>query len=142
MSGTGAISLDAGSISLHAVARRHERSAEITLTAAIPPGAHIESHAPPDPFLIPTVVEVDGLEGVGVDYPEPVRKDLGEELGVPGVLLPVYEGKVRFAIRGEAVPGVDVIRGAVRYQPCVRGTCLPPRSTSWEAPLDDHGAVQ
>ena len=120
-----------GSIALDAVARRRGRTAEVVVTAEIPPGTHIESHRPPEPSLIPTVVEVDGLADAVVDYPEPVRKDLG----ISDVALQVYEGTVRFAIQGKAEPGVDVVRGVVSYQPCVGGACLPPRSASWEAAL-------
>lgn len=118
-----------GTISLDAVARRRGRNAEVTLTAQIPPGTHIEPHVPPEPFLIPTVVEVEGLEEAGVDYPQPVRKDLG----FSDVALSVYEGTVRFVIRGEAAPDVEVVRGKVTYQPCVGGACLPPRASTWAA---------
>ncbi len=126
-----------GFISLDAVARRHGRRAEVTLTADIPSGTHIESHVPPEPYLIPTVVEVDGLEEAAVDYPEPVRKDLG----IPDAVLSVYEGTVRFVIRGEPAPGVNVVRGTVSYQPCVGGACLPPRASTWEAALEEQPAV-
>lgn len=118
-----------GTISLEAEARRRGRSAEVTLIAEIPPGTHIEPHVPPQPFLIPTVVEVEGLERAGVDYPQPVRK----ELGYSDIALSVYEGTVRFVIRGEAAPDVEVIRGTVSYQPCVGGACLPPRASTWAA---------
>ena len=121
-----------GSILLDAVARRRGRSAEVTLTAEIPPGTHIEAHLPSEPFLIPTVVEVEGLEEAAVDYPEPVRKDLG----FSGIALSVYEGTVRFVVRGEVAPGVEVVRGTVSYQPCVGGACLPPRASTWEARLE------
>ena len=139
MSAANQISLEAGDIALEAFARRGARTTEVILTAAIPAGVHIESHAPPDPFLIPTRVEVEGLEDAVVDYPEPARKDIGEAVGTPGVRSPVYEGTVRVSLHGEARPGLDTVRGAVRYQPCVRGTCLPPRTARWEAPLEGEG---
>jgi len=122
-----------GSIVLDAVGRRRGRSVEVTLTAQIPAGTHIEPHVPTEPTLIPTEVEVEveGLEAAAVDYPEPVRKDLGFR----GMALSVYEGTVRFVIRGEVAAGVEVVRGTVSYQPCVGGACLPPRSSTWEAML-------
>lgn len=121
-----------GAIMLDAAARRRGRSVEVTLTAHIPSGSHIEPHIPPWPNLIPTVVEVDGLQDAAVDYPEPVRKDLG----FAEMALAVYEGTVRFVIRGEMTAGVETVRGTVSYQPCVGGACLPPRSSAWEARLD------
>ena len=135
------ITLNSGDVALEASARRRGHAIEVTLTAAIPHGVHIESHAPSDPFLIPTTVEVEGLEAATVDYPEPVHKDIGAALGPPGVLVLVYEGTVRFAIRGRARRGLDAVRGELRYQPCVRGTCLPPRSASWSAPLEAEEAA-
>jgi len=120
-----------GAITLDGVARRSGRSAEVTLTAQIPSGTHIEPHSPAEPNLIPTVVEVEGLEDPTVDYPEPVRK----ELGFSDMALSVYEGTVRFLVRGQPPPGVEVVRGRISYQPCVGGACLPPRVVEWEAPL-------
>ena len=124
-----------GTISLAAAARKHGRSAEITVTAEIPPGTHIEPHTPTEPSLIPTVVEVqEGLETATVDYPEPAYK----ELGAPDMVLSVYEGTVRFSVRGRVLEDAGVVRGRVRYQPCVGGACLPPRISSWEADLENN----
>ena len=83
------------------------------------------------------MVEVDGLEDATVDYPEPVSKDLG----MPGMALSVYEGTVRFVVRGKPAPGIDVVRGSVSYQPCVGGACLPPRGSTWRAALEDQKGV-
>ena len=121
-----------GSIFLDALARRRGRSVEVTLTAQLPSGTHIEPHIPSEPTLIPTVVEVEGLEEATVEYPEPVRKDLGFK----GMSLSVYAGTVRFVIRGKVAVGIEIVRGTVRYQPCVGGACLPPRSLTWEAKLE------
>jgi hypothetical protein len=121
-----------GTIPLDAVGRRRGPRAEVILTARIPPGTHIEAHEPPEPFLIPTVVEVEELEGATVDYPEPVPK----EFEFSDVVLSVYEGAPRFVVRGEPAPGIERVRGVIRYQPCVNGACLPPRTSAWEAVLE------
>jgi hypothetical protein len=123
-----------GTISLDAVGRRRGHTAEVTLTARIPPGTHIESHEPPEPLLIPTVVEVEHFERATVDYPEPVSK----EFGFSDVVLSVYEGTPRFVIRGEPAPGAKRVRGILRYQACVNGACLPPRVSAWEALLEER----
>jgi cytochrome c biogenesis DsbD-like protein len=106
---------------------------DVVLTAKIPDGTHIESHQPPEPSLIPTVVEVDGIDQATVEYPAPVRKDLGFASALE---LWVYEGAPRFIVRGEAPPEVGRVRGRLRYQPCVNGACLPPRTAVWEASLE------
>jgi cytochrome c biogenesis DsbD-like protein len=120
-----------GTIEIEPLAYREKTTIEIRLTARIPPGTHIESHEPSEPFLIPTVVEVEHLEGASITYPVPVEKDLG----LSEVVLSVYEGTVTFTVRGEADPATASVRGALRYQPCVGGACLPPRTAAWEAPV-------
>jgi hypothetical protein len=106
---------------------------DVVLTAKIPDGTHIESHQPPEPSLIPTMVEVDGIDQATVEYPAPVRKDLGFASAIE---LWVYAGAPRFIVRGQAPPEVGRVRGRLRYQPCVNGACLPPRTAVWEASLE------
>lgn len=101
----------------------------IVLRLDLPEGTHIEPHEPTDPFLIPTVVTVNGLDEVAVGYPTPVKKDLGWN----GVALDVLEGKLTFVISGRARPGASV-GGGLTYQPCVGGACLPPRTAVWSIP--------
>jgi hypothetical protein len=123
---------DPGAISVDAVGHRRGGKAEVVLTARIPQGTHIEPHQPSEPFLIPTVVEVEGIEAASVDYPEPVAKDLG----IADVVLTVYEGAPRFVVRGDIPPDTERVSGTVRYQPCVNGACLPPRAALWETVLE------
>jgi DsbC/DsbD-like thiol-disulfide interchange protein len=103
----------------------------VTLTVELPPGTHIEPHEPAEPTLVPTVLEVQGVGGAVVDYPEPVVKDLGWE----GLTLTVLEGAVDFVVTAQVPTAARRIRGTLRYQPCVGGACLPPRTVPWEAPV-------
>jgi hypothetical protein len=104
---------------------------EVALTLDLPPGVHIEPNQPAEPYLIPTVLDIEDLAEVTVVYPSPVIKDLGWR----GVALTVLEGSVTFVVRGRVPAGVDRIRGTLSYQPCVGGTCLPPRTVPWESPM-------
>jgi hypothetical protein len=104
---------------------------ELTLTVELPHGVHIEPHEPPEPYLIPTVLEVPDLLDVDVAYPAPVVKPLGWN----DLTLTVLEGTLIFVVRGRVPAGVQQIRGRLRYQPCVGGACLPPRSVPWESPI-------
>ena len=108
---------------------------EVTLTVDLPPGVHIEPHQPPEPYLIPTVLDVEGLEEVEVAYPSPVLKDLGWK----DLTLTVLEGRITFLVHGRVQAGEDRIRGTLSYQPCVGGACLPPRTIRWESPV--HGST-
>ena len=111
-----------------------ERSGDLvrlTLTVDLPAGVHIEPHEPAEPYLIPTVVEVDGLSDVTIGYPAPTIKDLGWK----GVTLTVLEGTLEFVMTGRVQAGSDWISGTLHYQPCVGGACLPPRTTRWQSPV-------
>jgi Thiol:disulfide interchange protein DsbD, N-terminal len=108
----------------------------VILTVELPEGVHIEPHVPAEPTLIPTVLEVTGLTGVAVQYPEPVVKSL--DWG--GLTLTVLEGSVRFVVSGRPQPGIDTMTGTFRYQPCIGGACLPPRTVALQAPLAGSSA--
>ncbi len=112
-------------------AQRRGDRARITLTIDLPGGVHVEPHEPPEPYLIPTVVEVDDLTDAAVTYPEPVVKDLGWH----GARLVVLEGAIRFVVTGRVPHDTDRVSGTLRFQPCVGGACLPPRTVEWSAPL-------
>lgn len=103
---------------------------EVTLTLDLPPGVHIEPNQPAEPFLVPTVLDVD-LGDVTVVYPSPIIKDLGWR----GAALTVLEGSLTFLVRGRVQAGMDRVRGTLSYQPCVGGACLPPRTVPWESPM-------
>ena len=109
---------------------------EVTLTVDLPPGVHIEPHQPPEPYLIPTVLDVEGLEEVKVAYPSPVVKDLGWK----DLTLTVLEGTITFLVQGRVQAGEDRVRGTFSYQPCVGGACLPPRTIRWESPVQGSTA--
>jgi len=103
----------------------------LVLTVDLPPGVHLEPHQPSEPYLIPTILEVDGLRDVKIDYPTPIVKDLGWQ----GITLTVLEGTLQFVVTGRAHAGLEWISGTLHYQPCVGGACLPPRTTRWQSPV-------
>ncbi len=123
---------EVGSISVTGHGTLAGNRAKIVLDIDIPENSHIEAHEPGEPFLIPTVVEVDDLHDVEVDYPPPRRK----EIGIPGAELLVYDDHIQVEVRGRLIGGDHSIAGRIRYQPCVGGACLPPRSDNWSAVLE------
>lgn len=119
---------------LRARAERVADQVAIALTVELPGGVHIEPHEPRDPYLIPTVLSVEDLLEVTIEYPRPVAKSLGwKELE-----LSVLEGSVVFSVRGRIPAGVERVSGTLHYQPCVGGACLPPRSIVWQSPLEGN----
>ncbi|MGH2694398.1 MAG: protein-disulfide reductase DsbD domain-containing protein [Actinomycetota bacterium] len=122
---------DLGTVTVRPAARVRNGVAEILLRVEIPDNVHIEAHEPPEPFLIPTVAEVDGLTDVEAEYPTPRCKDIG----LPGAELLVYDGRIEIKLRGKTADAVEALRGRLTYQPCVGGACLLPRTDVWTVDL-------
>ena len=116
-----------GTFPIETAVDRIDDVVRIVLTVDLPEGTHIEPHEPTDPFLIPTVVTVNGLEDPTVEYPTPVEKDLGFH----DTVLTVLAGQLRFAITGRVQTDIHQVGGGLTYQPCIGGACLPPRTTIW-----------
>lgn len=116
---------------VHTKAELFGGEVRLVLTVDLPAGVHIEPNQPTEPYLIPTVLKVEGLSDVTVEYPTPVIKDLGWK----DLALTVLEGKLELVVRGRAQQGTKQISGTLSYQPCVGGACLPPRTVPWMSPL-------
>ncbi len=123
---------DLGTITVRPTARMRDGVADVLLRVEIPDNVHIEAHEPPEPFLIPTVAEVDGLTDVEAEYPAPRRKNIG----LPGAELIVYYGRIEIRLRGRPTVPLQALRGRITYQPCVGGACLPPRTDDWTVDLN------
>ena len=106
------------------------------VTIDIPAGCHIQSHAPSEPFLIPTTLELDEVTGVVFDppvFPPPdtVRFDWSP------VKLDVYRGRVHIVVGVALTPSVSTVTivGRLRYQACTESACFPPEELSVAARL-------
>jgi len=117
-------------------ARRSGDRVRITVTVELPAGTSIEPNQPPEPNLIPTVIDVEGLGDTKVEYPIPVVKDLGWK----DLTLSVLEGEIRFGVSGRLEGDRRAVGGGLRFQPCVGGACLPPRTIGWSAPVTGTSA--
>lgn len=112
----------------------------LIVEAEIPEGCHIESHEPLEPFLIPTVLTIDGgtrdVDVRSVGYPAPATR----RLGWSPAELRVYQGTVRFeavvAIAWDARPGRRMLSAELSYQACTESACLLPTSRTVEIALD------
>lgn len=121
-----------GTVHVEPSARREDGTIRVTLRLHIPRDTHIQAYEPALPSLVPTEVDFRNLDPDRVSYPDPVEKDLR----LPGPPLLVYENRVTIVAKGRADGGLRTVRGAVRYQPCVGGACLPPREVSWDARVE------
>ncbi len=100
----------------------------VELRFRVDPGFHINSHAPKDETLIPTLLKLDASDGVQVvaaEYPagSAFRLKIGE-----GQTLDVYQGEFRVVVKLLVRKGEWSLTGGLRYQACDSAACFPPRT--------------
>jgi len=101
---------------------------DIELRFRVDAGLHVNSHAPQDELLLPTVLTLEPVNGVKVlseEYPAGVKFHLN--IGA-GETLDVYQGEFRVHVRLVAARGANVLTGALHYQACDTASCFPPRT--------------
>ena len=106
----------------------------VSLHFRIKEGLHINSHAPKDEYLIPTVFSIPETAGVkleSADYPAGTEFALPVE---PGTKLIVYTGEFAIQARLNAQPGDHMVEAKLRYQACDANACLPPKTIT--VPID------
>ena len=104
-------------------------TARVGLDVVLDPGYHVNSEAPLDDLLIPTVLRLDPPEGFtleGVAFPEAILLD---QVGVDEPLA-VFEEEftIGAALRVDAslAPGDYTVPGTLRYQACNDRMCFNP----------------
>jgi hypothetical protein len=104
------------------------RPSALVLHFVVAPGMHINSHAPREDYLIPTVFSIPGGSGVRLDaasYPA------GSEITLPidpKTKLSVYTGEFSIQARILATPGNHLVQGSLHFQACNNSQCLPPHT--------------
>lgn len=94
----------------------------------VAPGLHINSHAPHDPYLIATTLQVPASSGVrliGAIFPE------GKDFTLPAdrnTHLSVYTGDFTILARVRARRGNHLVQARLRYQACDDNRCMPPKT--------------
>ena len=120
--------------------------ARLALRVALPEGFHVQSNAPRDPTLIPTVLTVEAPPGVVVDeivYPLPT--DL-EQVGQKQPLA-VFEREFSIGVvarvAANAAPGEIVLPARLRYQTCNAQLCFAPTTATaqWTLRVVPEGAA-
>ena len=113
-------------------------TARVGLDVVLDPGYHVNSEAPLDDLLIPTVLRLDPPEGFtleGVAFPEAILLD---QVGVDEPLA-VFEEEftIGAALRVDAAlaPGDYTVPGTLRYQACNDRMCFNPTNAPVEFAL-------
>jgi DsbC/DsbD-like thiol-disulfide interchange protein len=104
------------------------KATPVGLHFRIKQGLHINSHAPKDEFLIPTVLSIPDSSGVQLEaatYPPGTEFELPVE---PGTKLIVYTGEFEIQAKIVAQPGDHMVEAKLHYQACDANACLPPKT--------------
>ena len=112
-------------------------SSQLVVHVALPEGWHIQSQAPLDSFLIPTVLKAEskGLLFGSPVYPSPVE----ENFPALGGKVALFQGEFDVRIAAKRLESVarrdklmapDSVKVILRYQACNHTQCLPPREVT------------
>jgi thiol:disulfide interchange protein DsbD len=103
----------------------------VALEVALDPGFHLQSNAPLDESLIPTVLTLDPPDGFSVEsvaFPEAILLD------VAGDALAVFEEEFRIGalvdVSDSVAPGTYTVPGTLRWQACNETMCFQPKNTN------------
>ncbi len=113
------------------------KSSAVVLHFRIRSGLHINSHAPREDFLIPTVFTIPEDSGVRLEaanYPAGTEFTLPVD---PSTKLNVYTGDFTIQARIIAQPGDHLVEAKLRYQACDQNACMPPKTIT--VPIDVIG---
>ena len=104
-------------------------SMHVALRVSLPEGLHVQSNAPRDPTLIPTVLTIDAPEGMSVaEIVYPAATDL-KQVGVDQPLA-VFERNFAIGATIALAPSVSAgelsVPAHLRYQACDAQVCYPP----------------
>ncbi len=114
-------------------------SVRAALQVRLPETLHVQSNAPRDPSLIPTVLTIEPPAGVRVgEIVFPPAQDL-EQVGIdePLAVFPhEFAIGVRFEVDASAAHGTIEVPGKLRYQACDENLCYAPSTTDVRWTLD------
>jgi hypothetical protein len=100
----------------------------VLLHFRVAPGLHINSHAPREEFLIPTIFSIPPGKGVKLlSASYPAGKDITLPID-PKTKLNVYTGEFAIDAKIVAESGDHLIEAKLRYQACDQHECMPPKT--------------
>jgi len=119
-------------------------SAAAHIRLSIQPGWHVNANPPALDYLIPTVVNLrgaDGLEPGRPRYPTPHRQKLAFE----ETELLVYDGEIEIEVpivaSASATSGSHTLEGRVRFQACNDQVCLAPATVPFQLVVSVRGGA-
>jgi thiol-disulfide isomerase/thioredoxin/DsbC/DsbD-like thiol-disulfide interchange protein len=118
----------------------------LALRVTLPAGYHVQSNAPRDPALVPTLLTLTPPAGVTIaEIVFPKAEDLKQagQAQPLAVFGPEFVIGVRLVVAANAAPGPVELRGKLRYQACDDKVCYTPVTTdvSWNVRVVPAGTA-
>ena len=118
-----------------------KRNAEATakISISLGQGYHANSNAPHESYLIPLKLTWTPapLEVEAVTYPKPHDEKYRFSPDQP---LSVFTGNfditTKFKVPADAVAGITILPGKLRYQACNNTMCFPPKTVDVKLPVE------
>jgi DsbC/DsbD-like thiol-disulfide interchange protein len=111
-----------------------------TVRFRVKPGFHVNSNKPSSDLLIPTEIKFESQPAVTIGK---ISYPAGEELALsfsPKQKLSVYQGDVAVSVPitadKKAKAGAYTLKGSLSYQACNDNACFPPKTASFELPVE------
>ncbi|MDQ6677739.1 MAG: protein-disulfide reductase DsbD N-terminal domain-containing protein [Acidobacteriota bacterium] len=107
------------------------------VSATLSEGFHLNSHTPPEDFLIPlSLTWTPGpIAAVNVQYPRPQLLKLPFSPKPLSVLTGKFVLETRFKVVPGTQPGPTTVIGKLRYQACNDKACFPPKNVEVKLPV-------
>jgi thiol-disulfide isomerase/thioredoxin/DsbC/DsbD-like thiol-disulfide interchange protein len=118
----------------------------LALRVTLPAGFHVQSNAPRDPSLVPTLLTLTPPAGVTVEeviYPASSDLQQAGQAQALAVFGPDLVIGVRLAVAAGVAPGPIEVHGRLRYQACDDKVCYTPVTTevAWAVRVVAAGAA-
>ncbi|MBZ5635832.1 MAG: protein-disulfide reductase DsbD N-terminal domain-containing protein [Acidobacteriia bacterium] len=110
---------------------------EVKLPLQLREGYHVNTNAPPDPYLVPLRLtwESGPITVAEIVYPKPEFHKVDFFAGQ----LPIFTGRfellTRFKVPASIQPGLVNVAGKLRYQACNDRMCLAPKTVDLTLPV-------
>ena len=108
------------------------------LSVSLGAGYHVNSNAPHESYLIPLRLSwtPTPLEVESVAFPKPRDEKYQFSDGPLSVFTGNFEIATKFKAPAEAVSGMTILLGKLRYQACNNTMCFPPKTVEVKLPVE------
>jgi hypothetical protein len=113
-------------------------TATVKVTATLSEGFHLNSHTPPEDYLIPLSLKwaPGAVEAADVVYPPPQALKVPFDPKPLSVLTGKFEIATKFKTAAGAAVGPSAVTGKLRYQACNDKSCFPPKTLEVKLPVE------